>query len=249
VCLHASASSGRQWRALESRLTGRYRVLAPDLYGSGDSPPWLEERALSLADEVSLLEPVFEAAGEPFHLIGHSYGAAVALRAALAHPGRIRSLVLIEPVMFGLLLADDPGQPAAREIVAVRDDTSAAAERGALESAAERFIDYWMSPGAWAGMPSPRRAAAAQAMPGVRSQWSAVFAEATPLPEYTSLDMPVLYLVGSQSPASARAVATLLAKTLPEVTTVELEGAGHMAPVTHSGIVNAAIEAHIAQLG
>ena len=80
-------------------------------------------------------------------------------------------------------------------------------------------------------------------------QWSAVFAEATPLPEYASLDMPVLYLVGSQSPASARAVATLLAKTLPEVTTVELEGAGHMAPVTHSGIVNAAIEAHLAQLG
>ena len=36
VCLHASASSGRQWQALGRRLAGRYRVLSPDLYGAGD---------------------------------------------------------------------------------------------------------------------------------------------------------------------------------------------------------------------
>lgn len=196
-----------------------------------------------------MLEPVFEAAGESFHLVGHSYGGAVALRAALANPGRIRSLVLIEPVLFGLLLAEDPGQPAAREIVAVRDDTSAAAEGGALDSAAERFVGYWMGPGTWAGMAPPRRAAVAQAMVDVRNEWSAIFAEATPLPVYSSLDVPTLYLVGSQSPASAREVARLLTKTLPDVTTVELEGAGHMAPVTHPDIVNAVIEAHLAQLG
>ena len=246
VCLHASASSGRQWRALQGQLAGRYRVLSPDLYGSGDSPPWPDERELSLADEVRLLEPVFEAAGEPFHLVGHSYGGAVAARAALANPGRIRSLVLIEPVLFGLLLAEDPGQPAAREIVALRQHTRVAVELGALDSAAERFIDYWMGPGTWAGMPPPRRAAAAQAMRAVASEWSALFAEATPLPAYSSLDLPTLYLVGSQSPASARAVARLLTKTLPNVTTVELEGAGHMAPVTHPDMVNAAIEAHVA---
>ena len=180
VCLHASASSGHQWRVLQSRLTGRYRVFAPDLYGVADTPPWADEGGLTLADEVALLEPMFAAAGKSFHLIGHSYGGAVAARAALANPGRIRSLVLIEPVLFGLLIAEDPGQPAAREIVAVRDDTSAAADRGALESAGERFVDYWMGSGTWANMPSPRRVAVAQAMPNVRNEWSALFAEATP---------------------------------------------------------------------
>ncbi|MGN6172886.1 MAG: alpha/beta fold hydrolase, partial [Streptosporangiaceae bacterium] len=44
VCLHASASSGRQWQALGRRLAGRYRVLSPDLYGAGNSPPWPAER-------------------------------------------------------------------------------------------------------------------------------------------------------------------------------------------------------------
>ncbi len=39
VCLHASARSGGQWHALQRRLNGRYQVLSPDLYGSGNSPP------------------------------------------------------------------------------------------------------------------------------------------------------------------------------------------------------------------
>jgi pimeloyl-ACP methyl ester carboxylesterase len=246
VCLHASASSGRQWRALGSQLAGRYQVIAPDLYGAGDVPPWAAERELSLADEVALLDPAFEAAGESFHLVGHSYGGAVALRAALACSGRIRSLVLIEPVLFGLLLAEDPGQPAAREIAGVRDDTTTAVRCGALECAAERFIDYWMGPGAWANMPATRRIAAAQAMSGVVGEWSAVFAERPPLSAYESLNIPTLYLVGSRSPASTREVARLLTKSLPDVTTVEMEGAGHMAPITHPDVVNVAIEAHIA---
>jgi pimeloyl-ACP methyl ester carboxylesterase len=172
VCLHASASSGRQWQALQRQLAGRYRVLAPDLYGAGDSPPWPGERELTLADEVALLEPVLEAAGEAVHLVGHSYGGAVAARAALARVGRFRSLVLIEPVLFGLLLAEDPGQPAAREIVAVCQHTRVAVELGALASAGERFIDYWMGPGTWAGMPPHRRAAVAQV---AASRWRAAF--------------------------------------------------------------------------
>jgi pimeloyl-ACP methyl ester carboxylesterase len=247
VCLHASASSGRQWQALQRRLTGRYRVLAPDLYGSGNSSPWSAERELALADEVASLEPVFGAAGESFHLVGHSYGGAVAVRAALTFPGRFRSLILIEPVLFGLLLAEEPDEQATREIIALCQHTRVAVESGALDRAARRFVDYWMSPGAWADMPSQRRAAVAQAMPGVRSQWSAIFAEATPLPAYATIDLPTLYLVGSQSPASARSVARLLIQTLPDVTAAALDGVGHMAPVTHPELVNAAIEAHIAR--
>src|SRR5512144_3434751 len=92
VCIHASASSSAQWRPLMDRLAGRFRTLAVDLYGSGRSPRWPDDRPLSLADEVALLEPVLAAAGDGFHLVGHSYGGAVALTAALAEPGRLRPL-------------------------------------------------------------------------------------------------------------------------------------------------------------
>ena len=41
-------------------------------------------------------------------LVGHSYGAAVALIAALACPERVRALVLYEPTLFSLVDADAP---------------------------------------------------------------------------------------------------------------------------------------------
>jgi pimeloyl-ACP methyl ester carboxylesterase len=48
------------------------------------------------ADEADFLDPVLSLPDEPFTLIGHSYGGAVALRAALANPKRVRKLVLYE---------------------------------------------------------------------------------------------------------------------------------------------------------
>jgi len=80
VCIHASASSSGQWRQLMEQLAGRFRSLAVDLYGYGQSVPWPDERPLSLADEAALIEPVFEAVGDRFHVIGHSYGGAVPSR-------------------------------------------------------------------------------------------------------------------------------------------------------------------------
>ena len=241
VCLHASASSSALWRPLMDRLAGRFRTLAADLYGSGRSPVWPGERPLWLADEVALLEPVFEAAGPRFHLVGHSYGGAVALRAALENPGRVESLVLFEPVLFSLLTAEDP-RHAAREIAAVRDDTIAAVRGGNLDASGARFVDYWMGPGAWARMPQARRETIANQMRQVKAEWHAAFMEPTPLSAFATLDVPVLFLTGAESPLSSREIARLLTKTLPRVTAVEVSGAGHMAPLTHPERVNALIE-------
>jgi pimeloyl-ACP methyl ester carboxylesterase len=245
VCIHASASSSAQWRPLIDRLAGRFRTLAVDLYGSGKSPRWPDDRALSLADEVALLEPVLAAAGDRFPLVGHSYGGAVALKAALADPGRLRALVVYEPVLFSVLLAEDPAQPAAQEIVAVRDDTVAAMEAGNPRAAGARFLDYWMGAGTWAGMAEPRRNAVATAMGSLSAEWHAAFMEHTPLSAFASLDVPTLCLTGSDSPGASRGVARLLTKVLPRVTEVEIAGVGHMGPVTHPERINALIERHL----
>jgi pimeloyl-ACP methyl ester carboxylesterase len=183
--------------------------------------------------------------GDRFHLIGHSYGGAVALKAALTDPSRLRSLVLFEPVLFAALMAEDPRQPAAREIVAVRDDTVAAVDRGDLDAAGARFVDYWMGAGAWTSMSSARRQAVASAMPKVKAEWHAAFSEPTPLSAFAALGVPTLCIVGTNSPAASRDVARLLAKTLPALTTIELDGVGHMAPVTHPDRVNAVITRYL----
>ena len=73
-------------------------------------------------------------------------------------------------------------------------------------------------------------------------RWAhALFNEPAPLEAFRSLDVPVLYMVGKRTTASARAVAQILAAALPRVEVVELEGLGHMGPLTHAAAVNDAI--------
>src|SRR5215467_12988788 len=78
VCLHANASSSSQWRGLMELLAPSYHVLAADSFGAGKSPPYVDG-VVRLGHEVLLLEPVFARAGRQFSLVGHSYGAAIAL--------------------------------------------------------------------------------------------------------------------------------------------------------------------------
>ena len=243
VCLHCSASTSGQWRPLMERLADRFHVIAPDLYGSGKSPPWPGERPMWIDDQIALLAPAFERAGERFHLVGHSYGGAIALKAALGLRSRLLSLVLYEPVLFSVLLDEAPQSAAAREIMAVRDDT---ANLGP-EEVAQRFIDYWMGAGTWAAMPEPRRATLATAVRAVKPEWHSAFNEPTPLEAFGAIDVPALVLTGSASTAAARGVARLVAGVLPRVRVEEIEGAGHMAPVTHPHEVNALIERFLLQ--
>ena len=226
------------------QLAGRYRVIAPDLYGCGKSPAWPAERPMWIDDQIALLAPVFERAGERFHLVGHSYGGAIALKAALGLKPRLASLVLYEPVLFAVLLRAEPQSEAAREIVAVRDDVVS----GDSEAAAERFIDYWMGGGTWAATPEARRATLVDAVKGQKPEWHSAFNEPTPLEAFAALDVPALLMTGTSSTAAARAVARLVGGVLPRVRVEEIEGLGHMAPVTHPGAVNPRIERFLADI-
>jgi len=246
VCVHSNASSSSQWRALMTHLAPKFHVLAPDTYGAGKSPPWPTGHTVRLGDEIALLEPVMARAGDPFALVGHSYGAAVALLAALTQPRRVRCLVLYEPTLFSLLDAESSPP---NEATGIRQTVASAALDLAVDkrsAAAERFIDYWMGSGSWARVPAPRRAPIEASIANVEGWAAALFGEPTPLSAFKALKLPVLLLVGKDSPVSSRGVARLLAKALPAVQLVELDGVGHMGPVTHPDIVNPIIENFLA---
>jgi len=248
VCLHANASTSGQWRGLMEMLASRYHVLAADSYGAGQSPPWPTDRAIGLRDEVELLEPVFARAGDPFTLVAHSYGAAIALVAAVMDPQRVRALVLYEPTLFALIDAESPPPNDADGIRGAVEGAVAALDDGDLSRAAECFIDFWMGAGAWSRVPESRRGPIAASMANVRGWRHALFGEPTPLSAFAALDVPVLYMKGDRSPASSLGVARILTKVLPRVEVVELAGLGHMAPVTHPDVVNATISDFLARV-
>jgi pimeloyl-ACP methyl ester carboxylesterase len=242
VCLHSNASASSQWRALMDRLAPRCRVLAPDSYGSGRSPEWPSDRVVRLDDEVALIEPVLARAGTPFTLVGHSYGAAIALIAALRNPGRVRALALYEPTLFALLDARSPPPNQADGIRNAVAAVGAALDAGDRDAAAREFIDYWMGAGSWQRTAQPRKAAIATSIVNLRRWAHALFTEPTPLAAFRALDVPVLYMTGARSTAAAHGVARLLCAALPRVERVEFADLGHMGPVTHPDTVNDAIE-------
>jgi len=242
VCMHANASSSSQWRGLMDLLAPRFHVFAPDSYDSGKSPSWPSDRIITLKDEVALIESVLTRAGSPLALVGHSYGAGIALIAALANPGRVRALALYEPTLFSLLEAEKPAPNEADGIRGAVARSSAALDAGDQDAAARHFIDFWMGEGAWQQTPEQRKPPIAASVTNVRRWAHALMKEPTPLRAFGSLDVPVLYMTGKRSPASARGVARLLTAVLPRAEVLEFEKLGHMGPVTHPDPVNAAIQ-------
>jgi pimeloyl-ACP methyl ester carboxylesterase len=241
VCTHANASNSGQWRGLMDLLAPKFHVFAPDSYGSGKSPDWPSDRGISLRDEVALIEPVLARAGSPLVLVGHSYGGAIALVAAMMNPGRVRAMALYEPTLFSLIEADKPSPNDADGILNAVSRASAALDAGDKDAAARHFIDYWMGEGAWQQTPEARKSPIVASVANVRRWAHALMSEPTPLDAFRSLDIPVLYMTGKRSTASAHGVARLLTRALPRVEVVEFEKLGHMGPVTHPDPVNEAI--------
>ena len=61
----------------------------------------------------------------------------------------------------------------------------------------------------------------------------------------SEVQVPTLLLSGTNSPRSARGVIDVLARGIRDAELHRIEGAGHMAPLTHTDTVNALIEQHI----
>ena len=246
VLLHCSASSCAQWRSLREALQTRFNVIAPDLYGYGETDAWPGHRPLSLADEADLVRTVMSNATQPVHLVGHSYGGAVALRVALEQPHRVRSLTLIEPVAFYLLRDGDPEQRALMgDVRKIATAVSEAVISGDYWGGMARFVDFWNGAGAWDQTRHKVRMDLARRTAKVALDFHATMSEWTPLHSYRDLRSPTLILRGEQAPRTTRAVTDLLARTIPGVRTGTIAGAGHMAPISHPEAVNAAIVRHL----
>ncbi|MEM7193148.1 MAG: alpha/beta hydrolase [Pseudomonadota bacterium] len=240
---HCSAASHKEWAPLIEILAKDWRVLAPDFIGYGQSAPWPAEKPFSIEADVDVLLAVAEKAQGRLHLVGHSYGAALALEAARILKDKVKSLTLVEPVSFHLLRLEDlpEWQDIEKLSLAVLDPVA----KGEDKKAAAAFMSYWLGKWRWWIAPERFKSAIAATIPKVALEFSiAIDAKGSTL-DYAKIDAPTLLIMGSKTPPPTRAVSELLSKTLPNVTLTTLKGAGHMSPFTHPEKINQLILDHL----
>jgi 3-oxoadipate enol-lactonase len=216
VLLHSALGDSRLWRHQIPALEGSFDVVAPDLPGWGETP--MPTEPYSFVDVV--------AQHLPAALVGNSFGGAIALRTALAHPDRVAKLVLV-----------DAGLPAwdyTEEMRAYWAAEEEAFEAGDLDGATEINMEFWVKPEHRDEVrPQQRRALELQsAHPEPELIWPE-------MGSLSSLTMPTLVVVGDDDKDDFKKIAQHLAEEIPDADLAVVPGAGHLVGIDQPAELNA----------
>ncbi|MCC6792160.1 MAG: alpha/beta fold hydrolase [Thermomicrobiales bacterium] len=215
VLVHGGFSDHHtNWQEAAPFLTDRFTVTAIARRGRGESSVTTGHR---IEDEAADVAALLRRIGEPVFLLGHSYGALCALEATAMEPGLVRQLVLYEPPSPELLA---PEALALLQSFADREDWDGLVEtfmRDLLqvppdEVAAIRATPFWdvWTVDAHASLQDLQAVARYRFVAG----------------RFRSLSMPVLLLIGSESPREIY-VTDALAAVLPDARISMLTGQAH----------------------
>ena len=239
ILLHSSSSHSGQWKQLSDQLCDRFRVLAPDLHGYGQSEPLPTDDRPYFRHDAAIVTMLMGTLDVPAHLVGHSLGGTIAVRSALEHPDRVASLTLIEPVLFNLL--EESEDPTRVEYLELAHAMMVLVRFGDRERAARLFLDYWVGPGGLDGMDDDTRDYIVRTIDRVADDWFGISAAAPGALTAAALhavSSPTLVLCGEKTKSSTRRITEILREALRETEYREIPGAGHLSPTTHPAQVN-----------
>ena len=128
-------------------------MLAPDLIGYGSSAPWPADKPFKAEADLDVLTAIAKKSRGALHLVGHSYGAALALETTRRLGNRMKSLTLVEPVSFHLLRQER--RPEWGEVEQLGKAVLGGVANGDDRAAAAAFMSYWL--GRWRWRLSPER--------------------------------------------------------------------------------------------
>jgi lipase len=232
LALHPSLAHGGAFAGLE---LPDWQITAPDMIGHGKAADWDGQGDLhSLCTRDSIDVATALAQTGPIDIIGHSFGATIALRIALERPELLRSIVLIEPVLFAAARADE--MPEYKSYLRDHMAFDALLRQGQFDVAAHRFQSVWGDGRDFSQAPKSVQNYIIKRIPLIAAQSQALHNDTAGIMGYLRLEalgLPVLLIQGSDSPPIIGAIARSLAARLPNLRQMTIQGAQHMLPITH----------------
>jgi pimeloyl-ACP methyl ester carboxylesterase len=214
VLVHGSFSDhATNWQEARGLLAERYTVYAVARRGRGETTA---TEGHGIPDEARDVAAVLKTVPGGAFLLGHSYGAQTALAAAALVPEGVRTLVLYEPPYPSLASG-------------IRPRLEALADRGDWDGLVETFMrDGLQVPDAevTAIKASPVWRVWTADAPATLGDLRALAAYSFEPETFRALAVPVVFLVGGESPRELYAT-DALAAVLPQARVVTLDGQAH----------------------
>ncbi|MDO6710880.1 alpha/beta hydrolase [Aliiglaciecola sp. 2_MG-2023] len=240
IALHGTASTGQQWQSLRKAYSGYREVISPNLpgYGCQFSPP-----SVGLTARLQPMLNDFIQLNHPVHLVGHSFGGALALRLAEIFPNKCLSVTVYEPTSLDVFrqATDQKGVQLLNEIQTLATKVTNASPLQAMAL----FINFWMGKGHWQSLRSDAQQQLAQYATITAQDFKDGLFEVEYPSEYQPYSGPVRLIFGDKTVEIAKHMSHLLAGKLPNASLLQLNGLGHMGPIQNPAAVNQAIMQHV----
>jgi len=243
VLLPGSCSTGAAWRPVIAQWENRFRCVTTSLLGYGGTTERRSAEDTDIRHEAEIVESVIRWAGEPVHLVGHSFGGLVALAVALRNQTPLLSLSVLESPAPEMLrhMGEDAHYRAFQEMARAYFRAYEAGEPDAIAG----MIDFYGGVGTFAAWsPRNRDYAIATTTVNVRD-WASAYGFRLDPRTLAGLGIPSLVLWGEASHPAVKRTSELIGRSLRRGSVATIPGASHFMISTHPAEVARAIALHV----
>jgi len=260
--VHGSVSDHRTWRAQIETFGSRYRAIAYSRRYHWPNEPIAAGADYEMSGHVDDLEAMIVSLGiAPVHLVGHSYGAFIALLLACRRPDLLCSLVLAEPPLVTLLVSNPPKPVEILRLLATKPRTAAAlvsfAARGLgpataafrvgdMETGLRLFGAAVLGRKAFLSLSDMRRQEVRDNL--IVAEFLGSGLGPVRPGEIRRIECPTLLLTGARSPALFHRLTDHLEELLPRALRGEIAQASHIMHEDNAPAFNAAVLSFLARL-
>ncbi len=219
VLVHGTTADHTRWEPIIPFFENQFTVYAVDRRGrgmSGDSPDY------SFVKEAEDIAAVVASINEPVFLLGHSHGALVSLEACLL-TDKIKKLILYEPPLPIGTPAYPPGVP--EKMKALTDSNRNEAALEVFFKEVVKMPDYEFEK--YSKLPVYQRRI--ELVPTIPRELTLGLIYSFDPEKFTDLQIPVLLMLGGDSPGLFQEAVRVLDETLPQSKVLVMPGQQHIA--------------------